>query len=170
VVYTDGDREWLLMNSRTWSETSIDEPAWYTLITLKTWIDGDGTFPGLRTSDQLDWLRDHYKWIVWDLEKPEQILDPFPLTSVSCPRCSPTGMTSSWMLDCRKIALALVEGRSVDLLATSVLPDGDVGPVSDRDLGYSPNNRPPLTMENLESWREFYENRPSKGDTFPDSG
>lgn len=138
LVYTNGEREWLVMNIY---ERPIDEGEERRLL--------DGVpLPALKKhlqdADQeeqdleylLDWIRDQKTLLVIDLEKPEAIDDPDPLVSISCPRCSPTGH-NSWFLDCKKIGSRLRPDEIAHLTTLDVVADGEHGPTLDRELGFT---------------------------------
>ena len=139
VVFTNGEREWLLMNAQVKpSPFREDTLQPHQRLTLAELITGTADVEGISSSSDLDRIRDNMPWVVWDLEKPQDILDPHPYASVDCPRCSPTGENSSWFLDCRKIGERLKPGTVVKLAAREIASDGDTVPTPDRLLGYAP--------------------------------
>ena len=146
VVYSDGARHWLLMNTYV---RSTDEGSEVSAVPLPRLIGGDEDGPFIQSATVLDALQGAYPWMVMRLEDPSTIEDAFPLVSVSCPRCSPTGYNSSWLLDRRRIGQRLAPNRKVLLMASEVVGagiDGASGPTLDRDLGYPPHAPPISTI------------------------
>ena len=145
VVYSDESRRWLVMNP----------PGEEHRGTLNYMVRGNSDWPGLSLAGQLDELRREFPWVVMELEPLDEITEPYPWVSVSCPRCSPSGLNSSWLLDYRKIAGEVEEGRVTQLSAADVSADGTGRQILDRDLGYRPHN----DFSQIEEWIALLESR-----------
>jgi len=127
VVYSDGINRWLVMNPG-------DES-----VSLSHMVRSDDSRPGLQFRHEVEALRRDRPDVVWHLEEPGAIADAYPLASVTCPRCSPSGFNSSWFIDVRKLAASVVEGKVTKLGAHEVSFGGEKRPTLDRDLGYPPH-------------------------------
>lgn len=149
VVYTNGEREWLVMNPHTKpSPNATDERLFHERVTLRQIMNGTDDLPPLLYAAQLDWMAERLHWIVWDLGRPEQLRGLHIYASVLCPRCTPRGDNSSWLLDLERLAEHLSgrldAGEVVKVSAAEIAVDGRSTPTPDHLLHL---RRPPKRPE-----------------------